>query len=473
MKRFAEKTKACGMTVGIAAAIVVSLPAGLSFLGCNVKVNKNDDGKCTPVCSQTNECRDDGCGGTCLCANSPDEVCNAEGECVPESSCGGEVCGDRECGSVCGVACGDLDGDCPKDKVCNAGYCDCSPSCDDVHCAVDDGCGGTCGCPSGKACDAESGLCIDSGACDGKVCGTWDGEACGVCPDGLLCNADGQCVTECNDLCSDVGWECDEAICHDDCGDCPENEECVNHICVCKPSCEAGSCSDGCGGTCDCEKGTKCDTASGKCVDCTEEDTCGDMECGQVCGYSCGDNEGECGENENCVSGYCYPSTLKMTLVSSAVSESDGRVHGTLQVDYKPRPGEPSPRMADLRLMTDRAVNFELESVTLGGSATTAHKSMYEDPITMMPWQYRPDGAIQMLIHTADADLAYASETLREGVLLSLNFVLDLEEDDTGTSIYENKVEISLVRRDQVFAPFDADNALQETAYDQAVVVTK
>jgi hypothetical protein len=91
----------------------------------------------------------------------------------------------------------------------------------------------------------------------------------------------------------------------------------------------------------------------------------------------------------------------------------------------------------------------------------------------MMPWQYRPDGAIQMLIHTADADLAYASETLREGVLLSLNFVLDLEEDDTGTSIYENKVEISLVRRDQVFAPFDADNALQETAYDQAVVVTK
>jgi hypothetical protein len=248
---------------------------------------------------------------------------------------------------------------------------------------------------------------------------------------------------------------------------------CVNHVCVCNPTCAPGSCNDGCGGTCDCEVGNKCDTASGNCVPCTEADTCGDMECGSVCGYPCGPNDGECATGESCVEGYCYPSTLKMTLASSELSEDDGKVHGTLQIEYVPRPGEPRPRMADIRLTTDRDVNLEFDSVTLGGAGTGAHKSLYEDPITLMPWRYRPDGAIQLLIHTADEDLANASQVFQSGVLLIINFVCDLKDDDPGTGTRENVVKVSLTRRDQTFAPFDADIALQETAYDQAVVVTK
>lgn len=439
--------------------------------GCNSK-NNNADDNCDPVCDSTNQCQDDQCGGICGCV-SDDEVCNEDGACVSGDCSDG--CGDRECGSVCGTICGDdPKGRCADGERCVSGMCECEAQCDNVQCGQDDGCGNACDCWDGKQCDKATGKCVGGeGVCSDKECGTWDGEYCGSCPDNLLCDADGKCVEDCNDLCSDVGWECDESICHDECGSCGKNEECVNHVCVCRPGCEPGSCSDGCGGTCDCEVGQKCEFENWECVPCTEEDTCGEMECGEVCGHPCGENDGKCGDGESCIQNYCYPSTLKMGLVSSEFSTDDAKVHGVLRIEYVPRPDEPRPRMADLRIWPKREVGFEIESATLGGAAVAAKKALYLDPISLMPWRYRPDGAVQFLIHADNAEIATADKVFEDGILLTVNFIVELKEDDPKTAIEENAVALSLVRRDQTFAPFDADIALQETAYEQAVTVTK
>ena len=73
-------------------------------------------------------------------------------------------------------------------------YCDCDPACPPGECGMDDGCGGTCGCPEGQSC--VQGLCEGPcmPQCDGKECGPDGcGDVCGTCVGGLEC-IEGACV---------------------------------------------------------------------------------------------------------------------------------------------------------------------------------------------------------------------------------------------------------------------------------------
>ena len=444
------------------------------IIGCNLELSEKNSGECVPDCvSSSNQCLDDGCGSVCPCKN-PNEVCSAnpaeDGACVPEDACDPTAaCEERQCGTVCGVSCGT----CDDGKRCVGGRCECAPECDGIHCGQDDGCGGECKCASGICVD---GLCVDGeDPCLGKQCGTWNGKDCGTCEGEDLCNAAGKCVADCDDVCGDVGWQCGGTICHDECGPCDENEMCDNHTCRCEPRCPDGYCGDnGCGESCGCETGFMCDKDKETCIECGDlSRVCDGVECGEVCGVPCGNLDGDCPESEVCMDGLCQAAALKMELVSGEVFASDGKYHGTLQIDYMPRSTDTHPRIADLRINTNRSVDFEVDSISLGVAGTLADKIPYIDPISLKPWRYRPDGSVQVLVHTDLSDIAHADKRFEQGTLLIVNFVCDLKDDDPTTGIKENQVSISLVKRNQVFAPFEADLALQETAYDTAVVVTK
>ncbi|MGB0590618.1 MAG: hypothetical protein ACPGU1_13150, partial [Myxococcota bacterium] len=74
-------------------------------------------------------------------------------ECAP--SCGDAACGDDGCGGSCGA--------CDEGESCEAGVCECAPSCGDAACG-DDGCGGSCGeCAAGETCD--TGVCAAASLC--------------------------------------------------------------------------------------------------------------------------------------------------------------------------------------------------------------------------------------------------------------------------------------------------------------------
>ena len=114
---------------------------------------------------------------------------------------------------------------------------------------------------------------------------------------------DGPCVPACLDK------DCGDDGCGGSCGECGEDEECVQGFCqegACVPACDGKECGDdGCGGVCGvCGAGMTCN-ASGQCVEggvcdpvanCVGKD-CGDDGCGGVCGV--------CEAGEDCVQGTC------------------------------------------------------------------------------------------------------------------------------------------------------------------------
>lgn len=109
-------------------------------------------------------------------------------------------------------------------------------------------------------------------------------------------------VSTLTETCGTRGFECGE-VAGMNCGACDENEICVAGTCHCKPTCDGTSCDDGCGGVCQCPAGMVCD-AQRRCVqegDCTQTCASENLECGEVCGESCG----ACDEGHECREGRC------------------------------------------------------------------------------------------------------------------------------------------------------------------------
>ena len=181
--------------------------------------------------------------------------------CVP--SCDNKNCGDDGCGSVCGT-CGD-------DAICTDGQCE----------TTEDPCAGI---PSVGACDQDVLVqCID-GASEETDCGALN-QTCG-----WEKNENGTAGFACIDICYPA---CEGLLCGDDgcggsCGECAENENCLDGLCQCTPSCEGIQCGDdGCGGSCGECAYWKEACLSGACV-C--QPCCDLKECGpDGCGGSCGD----------------------------------------------------------------------------------------------------------------------------------------------------------------------------------------
>ena len=203
-------------------------PSGAHPLTCAGPCESGCDGVACDV--------DDGCGGTCGCADGMSCVDGLCQTCVPD--CAGRVCGSDGCGGSCGVcaqgACVEALGICSDDAcqgVTAAGCCDGD---DLFRCEA--------GALTVLACDApENGLdCGWSEAAAAYACAT-DGEA--GPEEGLPLTCPWVCLPDCE------GKTCGPDGCGGDCGGCYDGspcteDACVDGACVFTPVTEGQACSD-------------------------------------------------------------------------------------------------------------------------------------------------------------------------------------------------------------------------------------
>lgn len=132
----------------------------------------------------------------------------------------------------------------------------------------------------GEVVDPCPALC--AAAKDGPAkCGTIESCDCGACAEGFECDDDtNEC--ECAPKCVDdegVKFQCGDDGCGKSCGKCKYGE-CIDHVCVCEPSCEGKTCGpDGCGGNCGvCEGETSVCAKDMNCyAPCGEPESYGDL----------------------------------------------------------------------------------------------------------------------------------------------------------------------------------------------------
>jgi len=293
------------------------------------------DGRCDAANEDCWTCPGD-CGrccgdGECLAEHAEDCVtCDADCGCdqgtacdlqqrgcvqVCEPQCDGRECGPDLCAGFCGPGC-------RIDEVCAAdGRCvPPPPECGDDSC---DGPGEDC-----WTCPADCDAC-----CGDEACTPEHNETCASCPadcgcgDGEICEAElGRCVAGCQPSC--LGRQCGSNGCDGSCGQCPPDQRCVEDSGQCEPlcdrDCEGRVCgSDGCDGVCgECDPDQVC-SADGACLggglgcDCGPDELCLDGVCrglGSVCSPE--QPLGLCPSGQHCVAGVC-------TLSAAACSEGN------------------------------------------------------------------------------------------------------------------------------------------------------
>jgi len=134
---------------------------------------------------------------------------------------------------------------------------------------------------------------------------------------------------------------------------------------------------------------------------------------------------------------------------------TDGSTEVVLAIDYVPSETEERPRIADIRLVSNR--DLTVVNVEPGEALLSAGKSLFRAPGTGELYRHRPDGSIQFLA------LSLAN-TQRFGTGRLMTVTVRFRASDAV---------IRLQRRDQTFAPPLADNALQLSNYDAPVVVVQ
>jgi hypothetical protein len=368
---------------------------------------------CIPSC-EGKVCGDDGCGGNCGFCNVGACV---EGLCLDAPGCvtsGGPGCGGCPCEAcVCGMdpyCCeNNWDSICVDECVNDCGGCADLSKCGNGSCESDIGencntCPEDCACPSGEVCGTlnEGTACLPDmcalevtalGCCQDEVlysctegetfaldCGTLEDNICGwyvgddtftpgyYCGPADLITPGGdpsgeyplECIT-CDPLCD--GLDCGDDGCGGSCGNCAEEEECVDGLCIgpCDPDCTDKVCGDdGCNGTCgDCADGEDC--VDGACTvvnlcgngviddgeECEADADCGGTavceECVCIIGCTpdctdkeCGDDgcEGTCGEcaaGTTCEDSLCLPGATDDVVSGDAVVGLDGAAGQDLQ----------------------------------------------------------------------------------------------------------------------------------------------
>ena len=288
---------------------VLALSTGLALLGCestssngNGAASGEDVAAASDSSASTSGDLADGSSGSQACETSEDCASLAAGDCVQafcDEQAGVCIVGNVPDGTPCD------DGDvCTESNQCKAGECGegapAPPNCGAKECGTD-ACGYDCGtCPSGAP-------CLENGTCDMEglpSCEELSFEGC-CDQNGALFWCDGGSLStiDCGANDNTCGWSVDAG--YYDCGqvgadasgvhpmecpweDCPENP------------CEGLECGVVCGETCgSCGDAAFCG-ADNQCVACScEGKTCGDDGCGNSCG--------ECGEGDVCDVDQCVP----------------------------------------------------------------------------------------------------------------------------------------------------------------------
>ncbi|MFN8589876.1 MAG: pentapeptide repeat-containing protein [Thermomicrobiales bacterium] len=292
---------------------------GARFGGANLnKVircrTKTTDGIDNSGCDKGTDCCRTEEGGT---------DCQRDADCL-QFPCDGAVCQNGTCvrttvttgpspNNLCSYCCGGTCCQAPANQ-CNAGGLCCAPNCAGKQCGADGcGSGGTCGtCPDGLACNAEgqcvctpqscgSGCCDSKGACQpgttNQACGK-NGETCAACGAGDTCQKQvcATCIPDC------AGKKCGPNGCGGSCGSCADGQVCLDGECICDArSCPDGCCANGPGLPGVCRSGSNrqaCGAGGEQCAACPAGKDCIGQQCltcsPQTCPHGCCAIDGTC-----------------------------------------------------------------------------------------------------------------------------------------------------------------------------------
>lgn len=269
---------------------------------------------------------------------------------------------------------------------------------------------------------ASDGGCVPS--CDGAQCGDDGcGGTCGACDDAQAC-VSGKCVASdsregCTETCDSLGYECGE-VCGVACGTCTGDQDaCLDGKCVCQPACSLATCA-------------QADLCGGECGPCTSLENCTDC-------------------------------ALKLQVVE--VVDSEGwNTEMTLALDYNPPADKPLPTMIDLWFKVDGPA--ELKTVGLGPALVAADKSLLADPNTGKPFLVMKDNTHQVVVFSTAN-----TSPIGAGRLLLLRFKLGPKSSGESATWASRPVTVSLVEREELFAPPPADAVLWGGGYGAPVVV--
>lgn len=128
-----------------------------------------------------------------------------------------------------------------------------------------------------------------------------------------------------------------------------------------------------------------------------------------------------------------------------------------IAIDYEPSDGEARPRIADFRIRGSKP--FGVVAITPGPALAASKKELSTPPGAREPWRVRPDGTLQVLVQSTDAAVDLAPGRIAILEVTTAGPVEDLQ--------------LWLVRREQVFAPPDADGVLQASTYDAPLSVKR
>ncbi len=190
-------------------------------------------------------------------------------------------------------------------------------------------------------------------------------------------------------------------------------------------------------------------------------DTCADLgySCGEVCGEVCG----TCTNGGLCITGSCYSEavdvscdtcSLQVVLLNKTVS--DGQITAVdIAIDYQPSETEPNPRIMDLHFKADP--NAQPTNATEGAALTAANKALSADSSTGNKWLPSTEGNMRFLAFSASN-----TNEIQTGRLVEISFAVNPGQEG---------LVFSIVKREETFAPPDADAALYGQSYDAAIVV--
>ena len=253
--------------------------------------------------------------------------------------------------------------------------------------------------------------------CEERICGDDQcGSTCGVCEGETEC-VDGACAPtqeepqgECSETCESQGMACGQ-VCGVSCGECAPQERCEAGQCVCIPDCSGHACgdSDGCGGTC-----------------------------------------APCPRSENCEGCLLKLEVVEQTSTSPLSASVQLKLSVSMLLDAS------LPEMADIRLSFTGPV--VIGRVGLGPALMSAQKDLIPDPATGLPYRKISENVYSFtILSTQNTDPIPSGDWL----------VIDLLVGDTTSE----PVQVSIIKREQIFAPPSADLPLWGDTFEESVVI--
>jgi hypothetical protein len=244
-----------------------------------------------------------------------------------------------------------------------------------------------------------------------------DAQPCGGCGEGEVCTESGACVLsqdDCSKTCSEVGKACG-THCGASCGSCPAGTACAaDGQCSCEPSCVGQTCGEGDG----------CGSACGPCPT--------DVSC------------------DDCV--------LRLSVVER--ERIGGVLTGvTIAIDYHPSSGTPLPGIADFRLKIQGPAT--VARVGLAQRLTDLGKELSVDGTTGRAWRTTAAGDTQLLLLSPST-----SAPITAGRVAVVRLTLGTVDNPA-----QMPVAVSLIEREQIFAPKVADEALWSGGFAKPVSI--